>query len=677
MTAETILYIVIAGVLAFAISVFMYGYRAKLPARLKWLFGSLRFLTLLTLFVLIINPLIRNTSYTTVKPKLTLLVDNSASISELNQGAISNDALNSLRSNQELNEQFDLSFYYFGMDIKRGDSVTYDERNSNISRALQSAADIFRNDTGAMILLSDGNQTFGQDYEFISRNLRKPVFPVILGDSTQFKDLRITQLNTNRYAFLKNQFPVEVTMVYSGNGPVNSTFSIRSGSATLHTESLSFSEADNTKTLLVNLPASAVGLQKYTASIAPLPDEKNQTNNTKQFAVEVIDEATNVLLISKMSHPDLGAIKKAITSNEQRRITFKKPNADLSDMLDYQLVILYQPDGSFQNAFSLVDRFGKNNLIITGTQTDWDFLNFAQLNFEKDAGFQNEESSVSFNPNYGAFGLEDIGFESFPPLMTSFGDLLIIAPHEVILEQSIDGFLSGSPLLATMEENGIRSAILDGEDIWKWRAQVYLEGEEFLPFDDFIGRIVQYLASNKRRSRLEVSAESFYYNNNRILVSAQYFDQNYVFDPRASLSISVTNEETGDQTSIPMLLKSNYYEVDLSALEAGNYAYTVNVRDEAVARSGSFTILDFNVEQQFLNADVTKLRRLATNSGGEAFFPAEVGQLSQLLMDDERFKAVQKSEQKVVPLIDWKYLLALLALLLGAEWFIRKYNGLI
>ena len=47
------------------------------------------------------------------------------------------------------------------------------------------------------------------------------------------------------------------------------------------------------------------------------------------------------------------------------------------------------------------------------------------------------------------------------------------------------------------------------------------------------------------------------------------------------------------------------------------------------------------------------------------------------LLEDDRFVSVQKSEQKVVPLIDWKYLLALIAVLLSLEWFIRKYNGLI
>jgi hypothetical protein len=47
-----------------------------------------------------------------------------------------------------------------------------------------------------------------------------------------------------------------------------------------------------------------------------------------------------------------------------------------------------------------------------------------------------------------------------------------------------------------------------------------------------------------------------------------------------------------------------------------------------------------------------------------------------VLLNDNRYQQVQKREQKVVPLIDWKYLLGLIVLILSAEWFIRKYNGL-
>ena len=188
---------------------------------------------------------------------------------------------------------------------------------------------------------------------------------------------------------------------------------------------------------------------------------------------------------------------------------------------------------------------------------------------------------------------------------------------------------------------------------------------------------MQYLASNKRRSRLEVNSESFYYNNQPIKLSAQYFDQNFVFDSRASLEIMVENTESNKKTVFPMLLKNNFYQVDLNSLSAGEYKYTVSVRDKNVSRSGTFTILDFNVEQQFLNADVGKLKRLATNTSGKSFFNNESSALINSLIQDDRFQSIQKREQKVVPLIDWKYLLILLLISLTAEWFIRKYNGLI
>src|SRR5690606_41832704 len=115
---------------------------------------------------------------------------------------------------------------------------------------------------------------------------------------------KIEQLNTYRYAFLKNQFPVEVILNYSGTNPVNSEFIVLQGAATVYRTNVSFSENETSKTLNFTLPANSVGLQKYNAQILPLADEKNKTNNIKQFAVEVIDQATNVLEWSKLIYPD-------------------------------------------------------------------------------------------------------------------------------------------------------------------------------------------------------------------------------------------------------------------------------------------------------------------------------------------------------------------------------------
>ena len=639
--------------------------------------GVLRFSTLFSILVLIINPKFVSETFTIDKPKLPVVVDNSASVRALNQVENVNSLIKSLKGNQALNDKFDLSFYSFGSNLRDSDSLTFTKKNTNISRALGSVNELFKQQTAPTLLITDGNQTIGSDYEFTSSELTNEVFPIILGDSITYTDIKIELLNTNRYAFLKNQFPVEVLLVYAGESSINSEFIVQQGNSIIYKEKLSFSLNDNTKTISFTIPALDVGLQKYKAQILPLQDEKNTTNNRKQFAVEVIDQATNVLVISEITHPDLGAFKKAITTNDQRRVTFKRPSEAISILNDYQIVLLYQPDRNFRGVYSEIAKLKKNTFVITGLQTDWNFLNNIQENYIKNVNNQSEDVSGSLNPNYGTFAIDDIGFASLKPLKTLFGDLEILAPHDIVLEQYIDGIASESPMLVTMEVDGVRHAIWDGENIWKWRAQCFIDTDSFEDFDDFFGKTIQYLASNKRRSRLEVTNEGYYYNNNSIKVSAQYFDQNFIFDSRASLLITVTNSETKDKIVLPMLLKNNFYDIDLNSLSAGEYQYTVAVSDQTVMRSGNFTILDFDVEEQFLNADVTKLNKLATNTGGKAFFITETSEILSALIKDDSFQLTQKRAQKVVPLIDWKYLLGLIVFLLTSEWFLRKYNGLI
>ena len=201
--------------------------------------------------------------------------------------------------------------------------------------------------------------------------------------------------------------------------------------------------------------------------------------------------------------------------------------------------------------------------------------------------------------------------------------------------------------------------------------------KSFQKFDNFIGKLVQYLASNKRRSRLNLNYESFYNGIGDIKISAQFFNKNYEFDNKASLNITLKNITSNTSTILPFILKNNFYEVNLSGLTPSEYDFTVSANNGEVIQSGHLEILDYNVEQQFLNANVTKLQQVATNSKGTSYFIANTNSLINDLVLDSRFVTVQKSSKNIVPLIDFKYLLSLIALSLAMEWFLRKYNGLI
>ncbi len=662
---------------AFAITAYSYAYKSKLSNSLKWILGSLRFLTIFTLFLLLVNPEMRSVSYRLEKPKLPIVLDVSSSVAALSDPNQAKEVVHNLISDPDLIDGFDISLYAIGNTFRTLDSIEFKDTQSRLDKVFESLEEIYSGTNAPTILISDGNQTFGRDYEFATTGFKNKVYPIILGDTTKYMDLKIAHLNSNRYSFLKNEFPVEVVLVYSGEESVESRFVLRKGATVLHSEIVRFSKEDNSKTINLTIPATEVGLQRYTAVVEPVADEKNTQNNTKLFAVEVIDQATNILIVSDVVHPDLGALKKAIETNEQRTVTFSKPLEAVSKIEDHQLLIFYQPTRSFNALLSAAERNGNNILWITGTKTDWSFLNNSQGIVEKEFARVDEEVGGRLNLNYGNYAVDDVDLRDYPPLSTTFGELRINVPHDILLQQEIDGILTGSPLLATTDLNGRKMGVLDAENLWKWRSHSFLEYGDFNEFDSFLGKLIQYLASNKRRSRLEVSHETFYYNNSPILISAQYFDQNFVFDNRAQLEIRVIHQETKEETVVPLLLKNTFYEVDLTTLKPGDYSFTVSVSGEGLSRSGNFTILEFNVEDQFLNADVTKLRRLATNTSGALFTPTTLDQLTEILTSDETNKPIERSQRKVVPLIDWKYLLAFLVITLASEWFIRKYNGLI
>ncbi len=676
MQTETLFYIILSGIIALLVALFQYKYKSKYKGKLLPWFTFLRFLSVFAVLLLLVNPKFEQVKVYVEKPKLVLAIDNSNSIAHLEQEEVALKTLNDLSENETLNNTFDVEIFAFDEDIQKTDIVSFEARSSNIDKALRQLSDVYKNDVAPIVLVSDGNQTFGNDYS-VSNKYTQPVYPIVLGDTITYNDLKIQQLNVNKYAFLKNKFPVETILVYQGNSAVNTKFEIKNGNQVLFSKVLKFSEADNSKVINLTLPANSVGVQSFKASLKALSNEKNTVSNTKNFAVEVIDEKTKIALVSDFPHPDLGAIKKSIESNEQRSVIITDPRSILNQINDFQLIIAYQPSVKFNALYDLLEKESKNKFTVIGSSTGLGFINSNEPAFNIETTGQREDFQATLNLDYGPFLVDDINFESFPPLKGPFGKVTFTNTPETLLEKTVLGISKPEPLLATFETGNRRGAVLLGENIWQWRAQSFLNGETFNPFDDFMGKLVQYLASNKRKSRLTVEYESFYTGNTNIVIKAQAFDKNYQFDARASLELNLDKSNSDEKKVLPLILKNNNYQVDLSGLEAGKYNFKVRSKGGDLSKSGSFEVLEYNIEEQFLNADVTKLNQLATNTSGKVFFSNNLNGLITELTSNESYKPIQKSDKNTVPLIDWKYLLGLIIITLSIEWFLRKYNGLI
>jgi hypothetical protein len=675
MQTETLLYIILSGIGALFLALFQYNLKKKSMSKLNMFFLFLRFITIFSVLLLLINPKFEQVTLSVEKPNLVIAVDNSSSIKHLNQASKVYPLIENLSNNKRLKDKFNIQLYAFGETLKQTDSITFIEKQTNIDNAFSQLSQIYKQTISPTVLITDGNQTYGNDYAYTT--YKQPIYPIILGDTIKYTDLKIQQLNVNKYAYLKNKFPVETILVYNGETAISSRFVVTSGNMVVYSETINFTKANNSKVVNFALPANNVGVQVYKALLEPIKTEKNTTNNFKNFAVEVIDQKTKIALVSNFVHPDLGAFKKSIESNEQRFVSILNSKEIIKQINDFQLVILYQPDNTFKDLFEVLNLENKNRFIIIGTKADLNFLNKINQNYTYEITNQTETYQAALNSNYSPFLIDDIDFESFPPLNTHYGSAIFSVPFETILNKTTNGNLKSDPLLATFEVNGRREAVLFGENIWQWRAQSYLNTKSFNSFDDFTGKLIQYLASNKLKSRLNVEHESFYNGNTNVIIKAEFFDKNYIFDARETLNIIVKDAVSNDTKTFPLILKNNNYQVDLSSLSPSEYNFTVSATSEKTSKSGSFEILEYNVEEQFLNADVTKLQQLATKSSGKSFFVAHTETLVDDLLNDNRFVIIQKSNKNSLPLINWKYLLIIIALSLSLEWFLRKYNGLI
>jgi len=675
MTTSTILLILLSVIISGVVAFYQYLFKVDNQNKANWLLTFLRFISVFSLLLLIINPVISRKIVETNKIPLAIVADNSRSISELKA---TNDAVKlveTLNSNSALKEKFEIQNYTFDDRFIAGKSLDFKGNQSNIHDVAVNLKQLNKNAFYPVVLVTDGNQTIGNDYVF-SFHESTTVFPVVLGDTTTTFDLKINQLNANKYAFLKNKFPVEVFLQYNGNKSVSAAFSIEKNGKKISNQTINFDAKNKVQSVQILLEADRVGLQKYKAVISSSVKEKNTYNNSKNFAVEVLDQKKEIAIISDVSHPDLGAIKRAIESNAQRKVTIVKPKS-INDLKKYNVLILYQPNVSFRKVFEANKNLKINTFIVTGMATDYNLLNQMQSDLEFKLTNKKENFTTSFVTNFNLFAQSDIQFSQFPPLENPFGKITEKGSVNTLLKAKVNGIEVGNPILTFSEKGISRNAYLLGENSWKWRMESFVLNQSYEKYDLFIDKIIQYLSTNSAKKSLLVEHESFYNSGETIEIFAQYFNKSYELEENANLSITLTNKNTKSTKNYNFSKANNGYQAIFDGITPGNYMFQVKETTSNASYNGTFEVLDFDVEKQFVNPDVSKLQQLANQNNGEIIYPNQIEKLLQKLLQKDTYLPVEKTIIKNSPLIDSLWLLIIIVVSLTIEWFTRKYNGLI
>ncbi|WP_449437826.1 hypothetical protein [Pedobacter steynii] len=391
------------------------------------------------------------------------------------------------------------------------------------------------------------------------------------------------------------------------------------------------------------------------------------------------------MLASAGPHPDIAALKQAITVNKHYELKIALgDDLNVINPKDYSLIILYQlPD--LQN-----DGEGFINKVQQSSVPIWYILG-AQSNLY---AFNKMQSAVNFNGNNNtlqeAFSMVNTGFtafemsasidkeiEGFDPLQSPFGEVKINGTALVALKQRIGKIKTESPQLFFMSGEGKRAGYLIGEGIWRWRLAEAQNEQKLNTFNTLISNAVQYISAkdDKRKFKVYMAKNTFDENEN-VPINAVLYNDSYVAVNTPDVSIQLKNEE-GKVYNFLFSRTETAYQLDAGMLPAGNYTYTATTTlgSKKYSAQGIFYVNTLVAEYQQTIANHQLLNTMALQTGGKMYMPQNLSFILNDIEKNEHVKTLSYEDRKYEELINFKWVFALIITMLTLEWFLRKRNG--
>lgn len=662
--------------------------------RITIILSSLRFLSLTLLSFLLLSPMIKTIKRSVVKPSIIIAVDNSSSMVLNKDSAYYRnefiDYLEELKS--DLEKDYDVNTYQFGdrVDIRDGfgenDKPLFNEQMTDISALFRDINTRYYNrNVGALILASDGIYNTGSDPLYEMRNSKFPVYTILAGDTVSRKDIRIQKIAHNRTAFKGNRFPIEISLHAIESSGESSVVKIQKDDNTvLFTQSISVSSSNQVITIPALLDANETGIMKLRVTVDVIDGEFNKDNNQRDIFIEVRESKLKVAIVSDLPHPDIAALQRVIEGSNNFETDIFIGNEFNSQKPElFNLIILNQLPSRrnpfTQNLKDIID--SKTPLLfIIGSESNIQLINSLNIgltlaNFK---GSFNEALPV-YNPSFSLFIVNEQQrqfLQTVPPLNAPFANYNVANSVKILSYQQVGSTKTDMPLILFNEVNDNRIGVIVGEGMWKWRIYDYIRNQSHTIFDDLLSKTFQYLTAQTDKSRFRIDWKNFYAENENIEFRAMLFNETYQPITQPVVTFEITDER---KRKFDFEFSSNEesYLLKVGTFEPGVYTFVAkaDVPGESMIKTGSFVVTRIDLENTSLTANHRMLISIATESGGQYYYPQAFQNIGDDLRSSEEIKSISYTRKNFKGLIDYYPLMILLFLLLGTEWFLRKYMG--
>jgi len=654
----------------------------------KWAIFSLmgsRFVVLFFLLFFLLSPVFRYLKLVFEEPLIILAFDNSESLKKFNTSETEQKLLRDLPA--LIGKDFKIKTYLFGEKLSDNKTVDYSEKETDFDPLFEEIKKNYTNyNIGALIIASDGIYNKGNNPVYGAKDLAFPVYTISLGDTTKRKDIVVKSVYSNKFAFSGDLFPVEVLINAKGFAGEKTNLKIYNQGKEIKNIPIDIKLDDFSNLLKIDIEPEKSGLQTYIFKIDLKPGEYNPDNNAQELVIDIIDNKKKVLILANSVHPDIGAIQLALEGNKTITVESYTINDFKKNINDYQLVIFHQLPSIQYNLQKEVSAMIKSNipaLFIFGQNTDIQSFNLLKcgLTIQRTNNLY-EQSLPVFNQSFKLFETDPL-FNDFikdcPPLNVPFAQFDLSSDMNILLFQKIKSVTTNYPLMAFSQGGGIekiKSGIILGDGIWQWRIRNYLNYDDHLLFDGFINKIVNYLATDLKKERFMIFNNRVFKENEEIFFRAELYNPAYELVNDPEVGMIVKNDNNKEFTyQFEKIRKA--YELNAGRLPVGAYKFDASTSFDNVnfKKSGEFRVVPIDVEQMDLSANYNILMQLSAQTGGKMFNINQLGSLTDELKQNEQIKKISHSTIDLVGLIELKWLLFLIILLLSTEWFVRKYFG--
>lgn len=654
---------------------------------LATLLGVLRFACVSLLCLFLLKPLIKTIEREVEKPIIVIAQDNSSSLCVGSDSSYYRGAyLEQLKQlSTSFGSDYDVRLLSFGDRIAEGlDSINYNDDYTDYSQLLEEIHTRFSGrNLGALIVASDGLYNRGSNPVYAYDNMNAPVFTIALGDTTVHKDALIADVAVNRLAYLGNRFPLEIIVEGRKASGESATLTVSRKGNTVFSQAIVFNGERSFHTIPLTLEAGEIGLQRYTISLSRISNEITFANNTREVFIDVLDSRQKVLILGQAPHPDLNALREAISSNESYRTDVRLAKEFNGRLDDYSLIIYHQLPALGQVGSSILTSALEKKipaLFVWGTNTDFNAFNALQTGWSLN-NYKNNSTDIggAYKEGFTLFTV-DAKFQSLirtlPPLQIPFGDFGFSNGVQPIITQQVGNIATTKPLIGFNTVNDVKYGLIAGEGLWRWRMTAFQQTESHDAFNELLMKCVQYLASKDDRSLFRVTGDNDFSSTQDVVFNAELYNASYEPIADREISMRITND-AAESFSYLFSPKGSVYQLNAGKLPVGQYRYEASTTSDGAAliERGEFSVNALRLEYVNTIADHNMLAQFARENNGAMVYPATMAELTERIQAMKEVVSVAYENKQLNELINVKWIAFLIIALLSAEWLLRKRAG--